>query len=87
MNPIKTLLYSILFMIIVHSFTFCMEYLYQRYCYNISLFGYLTSFVTTNSNTCIAVKNIIHNLNGFISNNVLQNSGLIIIIFKKLLNV
>lgn len=73
--------------ILIHTFTFMLEYTYQQYCYPITTIGYITSMVTMNSNSCMAIKNIIQNLNGFVSNHILNMSGLVIIIFKKLIEI
>ena len=67
MNTIKTLL---LYTFLIHTFSFILEIIYQKYCYPISAIGYITSLVTANSNVCILLNDNIQFMNSILSNRI-----------------
>ena len=83
----STFIYALLMLFIIHSTSFLIEYIYQSYCYPITFWGFMTSTITTNSNTCVAIKNVVTNLNGFMSNYMLQCTGMFIMFYKRLLPI
>tara|TARA_Y100000816_G_C25965537_1_gene503818 strand:+ start:42 stop:386 length:345 start_codon:yes stop_codon:yes gene_type:complete len=83
-NLVTTFFYGIMCLFVLHSVSFLTEYIYQSYCYPITWWGFLTSTITTNSNTCVAIKNVVTNLSGFMSNYVLQTTGIFVLFCKKI---
>jgi hypothetical protein len=58
--------------ICVHTCIFLGEYIYQRHCVHISLYGYLNMFFTNHSTICTNIRNANMTLQSLVCNIVFQ---------------